>query len=169
MNGFLGRWVEREANAPAQGGGSDGLNALPIVEAAPASDASGRVPEILPEETSPRATSWAEWKADELNKLFQEQGVTRQRSRLTADTVQRGQSRNERDERAESNSASEFTSVRVCDDSKAADAILKTGGLLAAAYRRSKGAQHVGATRRRESGDDELANSAPPSVHGVVP
>ena len=35
--------------------------------------------------------SWAEWKARELNRLFQEQGVTGQPGRITAATVRHGE------------------------------------------------------------------------------
>jgi hypothetical protein len=38
-----------------------------------------------------RATSWAEWKAAMLNRLFQEQGRTGQPGRITAATVQHGE------------------------------------------------------------------------------
>lgn len=36
------------------------------------------------------ATSWAEWKAEALNRLFQEQGRAGQRGRITTETVRRG-------------------------------------------------------------------------------
>jgi hypothetical protein len=36
-------------------------------------------------------TSWAEWKAEALNRLFQEQGRTGQRGRITAKTVRQGE------------------------------------------------------------------------------
>ena len=35
--------------------------------------------------------SWAEWKAAELNRLFEEQGITGERSRITAATVRHGE------------------------------------------------------------------------------
>jgi hypothetical protein len=35
--------------------------------------------------------SWYEWKARELNRLFQNQGLTGQPGRITAETVRRGQ------------------------------------------------------------------------------
>jgi len=38
-----------------------------------------------------QATSWAEWKAEALNRLFQEQGRTGQRGRITAATVRHGE------------------------------------------------------------------------------
>lgn len=38
-----------------------------------------------------KATSWAEWKASALNRLFQEQGVTGRPGRITAATVRRGE------------------------------------------------------------------------------
>ena len=37
--------------------------------------------------------SWAEWKARQLNRLFQEQGAIRQPGRITAETVRRGEPR----------------------------------------------------------------------------
>jgi hypothetical protein len=37
--------------------------------------------------------SWAEWKADALNRLFQKYGVLKQRARITAETVRHGESR----------------------------------------------------------------------------
>ena len=36
-------------------------------------------------------TVWVEWKAENLNRLFQEQGVTGQPGRITADTVRHGE------------------------------------------------------------------------------
>jgi hypothetical protein len=39
----------------------------------------------------PKGIGWAEWQAAELNRLFQEQGVTRQTGRITAATVRHGQ------------------------------------------------------------------------------
>jgi len=41
----------------------------------------------------PRWMSWAEWKAESLNRLFQRQGVLKQRARITAETVRRGENR----------------------------------------------------------------------------
>lgn len=38
-----------------------------------------------------KATSWAEWKAAALNRLFQEQGVTGRPGRITAETVRHGE------------------------------------------------------------------------------
>jgi hypothetical protein len=38
-----------------------------------------------------KARSWAEWKAEMLNQLFQEQGRSGQRGRITAATVQQGE------------------------------------------------------------------------------
>jgi hypothetical protein len=40
--------------------------------------------------TEPQWMSWAEWKAQMLNRLFQRQGVLKQRARITAETVRRG-------------------------------------------------------------------------------
>jgi hypothetical protein len=37
-----------------------------------------------------RWISYAQWKADELNRLFKEQGVTGQLGRITAETIRRG-------------------------------------------------------------------------------
>ncbi len=39
----------------------------------------------------PQGTSWAEWKAAALNRLFLEQGVTGRRGRITAATVRHGE------------------------------------------------------------------------------
>ena len=37
--------------------------------------------------------SWAEWKADALNRLFQKYGVLKQRARITAETVRHAEKR----------------------------------------------------------------------------
>jgi hypothetical protein len=56
---------------------------------------SGDSPEIGPEADPPtgedEGVPWAEWKAAALNRLFQEQGVTRQPGRITAATVRHGE------------------------------------------------------------------------------
>jgi hypothetical protein len=41
----------------------------------------------------PRVTSWAAWKADMLNRLFQDYGCTKQRGRITPETVEQGERR----------------------------------------------------------------------------
>ena len=38
----------------------------------------------------PQWMSWEEWKAQMLNRLFQRQGVLKQRARITAETVRHG-------------------------------------------------------------------------------
>lgn len=43
------------------------------------------------EHQSPMPTPWAEWKATELNRLFQEEGVVGQPGRITARTVEHGE------------------------------------------------------------------------------
>ena len=40
-----------------------------------------------PEPDPERGIPWAEWKADQLNRLFEEQGVLKQRAKITAATV----------------------------------------------------------------------------------
>ena len=40
---------------------------------------------------SPKGIPWAEWKAAALNRLFQEQGATEKRGRITAATVPHGE------------------------------------------------------------------------------
>jgi hypothetical protein len=40
---------------------------------------------------TPEGIPWAEWKAAALNRLFQEQGVTGQPGRITAETVRHGE------------------------------------------------------------------------------
>lgn len=45
------------------------------------------------EHESPRPTPWAEWKATELNRLFHEQGVAGQPGRITASTVEHGETK----------------------------------------------------------------------------
>jgi hypothetical protein len=47
---------------------------------------------LLSKPISERATSWAYWKAAELNRVFQEQGVTGQSGRITAATIRHGAS-----------------------------------------------------------------------------
>jgi hypothetical protein len=47
----------------------------------------------------PRGESWAEWKAAALNRLFEEQGVTRRPSRITAGTVRHGGKKGEESKR----------------------------------------------------------------------
>ena len=42
-------------------------------------------------DAEPRWMSWAEWKAEMLNRLFREQGVTGRRGRITAETVLDGE------------------------------------------------------------------------------
>jgi hypothetical protein len=44
-------------------------------------------------ETAPREVwlSWAEWKARDLNRIFQERGLTGQPGRINAETVRRGE------------------------------------------------------------------------------
>jgi len=37
--------------------------------------------------------SWAEWKADQLNRLFRDQGSTGQPAKITAETVRHGAAR----------------------------------------------------------------------------
>jgi hypothetical protein len=44
-------------------------------------------------EAETKGMSWAEWKAAELNRLFEDQGVTGEPSRITAATVQHGERR----------------------------------------------------------------------------
>jgi hypothetical protein len=53
----------------------------------------------------PRATSWGTWKADMLNRLFQDYGCTQQRGRITPETVEHG----ERQRRVTSDSAQSST------------------------------------------------------------
>src|SRR5215472_8523101 len=40
---------------------------------------------------APRWMSWAEWKAEALNRLFQKYGVLKQRGCITAETVRHGE------------------------------------------------------------------------------
>lgn len=86
MAGFLEKW----ANLPPAG---------PSVAAAPkeTKGASGLthpnaepVPAPIPPERE-EGMPWPEWKAAELNRLFQEQGATGQPGRVTAATVQHGE------------------------------------------------------------------------------
>jgi hypothetical protein len=169
MKGFLARWAEGEAAAPAQGHGDGTLNTRPIVKVASESDAARPGLETLPTETGTRSTSGAERTADELNKPVEEHCVTRKRGRLTADTVRRRHLRNKPDEEGGLNLAGVLQAARLCGDSMAAEAISEIAGLLATAYRRCSPIRRVGADPRKDSGDAGLANSGAPSVHGVVP
>jgi hypothetical protein len=45
----------------------------------------------------PKGKPWAEWKAKELNRLFQEQGLTGEQSRITAATVRHGEQSDRRE------------------------------------------------------------------------
>jgi hypothetical protein len=47
--------------------------------------------ELTRERWCPKGIGWAEWKAAELNRFFQAQGVTRQLGRITAATVLHGE------------------------------------------------------------------------------
>lgn len=157
MKGFLERWADGESEI-----------AGPPGQVAGETDQSVPGPETLPTETGTCAMPLAEWKAKELNQLFEEHGVTRKRGRLTADTVRHGQSRNDPDGRAKLNSARVFPPACIPDDLKAASAIHETTALLATAYRRYAAIQELGADPRNDSGDGDLANSSASSVHGVV-
>ena len=166
MNGFLARWSEGEPEALAQGSGGNALNPLPIGQVANDSDAARPDPETLALETGTRSISWAEWKANELNKLFEEHRVTQRRGPLQADTVRCGQSRKEPNQEAQLNSPEALQPSRATGDSVAAEVIRETTNLLATAYRRYSAIRRVGADPRTDSGDGGLANSGVRSVHG---
>src|SRR5690349_13477881 len=58
----------------------------PYIETVPVIKLEGK----CPTETLEPSETWAEWKAAMLNRLFQEQGKTRQPGRITATTVRHG-------------------------------------------------------------------------------
>jgi hypothetical protein len=61
--------------------------------------AEGAAPAKSPKmDTDPPGAPWADWKAAELNRLFQEQGVTGQPGGITAATILHGERRMNHDE-----------------------------------------------------------------------
>jgi len=128
------------------------------------------------EKAGPPSMPWAEWKARQLNGVFEEQGATRKPSRITAETVRRGGShetaRGPKEgpgSRSERVSAQEVAQALSVDDYRGSEARGEIAGLLAIGYRRHAAIRRVGAEPRKDLGNTELANSGGPSVHGVVP
>ena len=99
MSAFLAKWAtepDRQPSGPP----------IPTASAETDADSPGGTSETTPD---PRAASpnaadreqepnlaaagveWAEWRAATLNRLFAEQGVTRQPGRITAATVRHGE------------------------------------------------------------------------------
>src|SRR6266849_8560475 len=76
MNGFLARWAEGETESTAPSRDSEAPTA-----------ANAQVWPETTERGESRSRSPAEWKAAQLNRLFEEQGVTGKASRITAETV----------------------------------------------------------------------------------
>jgi hypothetical protein len=159
MKGFLARWADG-AGAPEQGPRRGGTETLPNAQVASESETTHTDLETLPD---PRAMSWEEWKAGELNKLFGEQGATGKRGQLLETTIRHGLSRNERD------GAHGVSSPHSVGDPTADKAIRESANLLATAYQRCSATRSGVSARGENSGDDELAKSSRTSVHGVVP
>ena len=107
VSAFLTKWANMEsqrltgnppmptASAPAQADASSVVkeSMLDARAASPAAETEqGPDPAVL-------GITWAEWKATMLNRLFQEQGVTGQPGRITAETVRHGERRTEKEEK----------------------------------------------------------------------
>ena len=126
-------------------------------------------------EAGTRAMPWAEWKAGQLNRVFEEHGVTGKPSRITAETVRgsgnretANETREGADKTTERPSAHETAHLLSGDDPALTGARSEIAGLLAIAYQRYAGIRRVGIDRHESSVDGGLANSGAPSVHGVV-
>jgi pyruvate/2-oxoglutarate dehydrogenase complex dihydrolipoamide acyltransferase (E2) component len=170
MKGFLARWVEQGADSEARHDRGEreatvGVQATPeVATAAPPS------PDIRSAEPSTRATPWAEWKAAQLNQVFEQQGVTGRPGRITADTVRRSSNHETANAAKQSTKETIQTAPPVSgEDMTLREARHETANLLATAYRRHAVAKQVGTDPRKASGDDGLAKSCESSVHGVVP
>jgi len=169
MKGFLARWVEQKADSEVRQ--SDEPEAMAGVKSTPeAATAAPPSREIRSGEPIERAVPWAEWKAAQLNQVFEQQGVTGKPGRITADTVRRS---NDRDNANEANLNTKETTRSASpvsgEDITLREARHETASLLATAYRRHSVAKPVGTDPRKASGDDGVAKSGESSVHGVVP
>jgi len=80
MGGFLKTWAHRSPSEPIPV-----KESLHVEEQAPTNSEP-----VLAKSTLEQVVPWAEWKAEALNRLFQEQGVTGLTARITAATVMHG-------------------------------------------------------------------------------
>ena len=142
-----------------------GVQATPEV-----ADASAPSPEIRSAEATTRAMPWAEWKATQLNQVFEQQGVTGRPGRITADTIRRSSNHETANEAKQSTKETTQTALPVSgEDLTLTEARHETASLLAIAYSRCASVPRVSANPQTASGDDGLAKSCESSVHGVVP
>jgi hypothetical protein len=103
MSAFLAKWtnIERHSEGPT----TPALAAIQAYSPA-ASPGSGEPAHEAVASEGPeheRAVPSAEWKAAALNRLFQEQGLTRQPGRITAATVRHGEAARDRVDSAATN------------------------------------------------------------------
>jgi hypothetical protein len=79
-----------EPSKPTKPGFDGFVGSLSVIPAKIPGRKSG-VAEVDSATPRERVMSWSEWKATALNRLFLEQGATRQSGRITAETVRDGQ------------------------------------------------------------------------------
>ena len=170
MMGFLARWVEQGADSNVSHD-SSGPEATVGVQATP--EVATKAPpstEVRSAEETTRPIPWAEWKATQLNQVFEQHGVIGRPGRITADTVRRSSNHETANELKQRTKETTQTARPASgEDSTLTEARHEIASLLAIAYRRHIVVKRVAAAPRKASGDDGLASCGESSVHGVVP
>jgi hypothetical protein len=155
MKSFLERWAEGETESP--GRGRNGEEPVTSVE----------VTSEMAESRKSPSKSLEEWKAAELNRLLEKQGLAGNVGRLRPETARDGNNRGTGNE--PSTMGCEPQGGFPPNDPNTTQARSEVAGLLAIACRRYAEVQCVAEDQRKDLADSKLALRGEPSVHGVVP